>query len=67
MPSNYPFPSVAALALSMMISGKTVDRLAKVTEIQPWEICKIAGWDASQSNPHKGTFCGMPAIASEYL
>jgi hypothetical protein len=37
MPSSYPFPSVAALGLSMIITVKKIDRVAVPIEFHPWE------------------------------
>lgn len=37
MPSAYPFPSIASLTLSMMLTVKRVDTLARETVINPWE------------------------------
>ena len=41
MPSSYPFPSIAALSLSMLCSVKTVDRLPRVLEYDPRETVLI--------------------------
>lgn len=41
MPSSYPFPSLAALCLSLYTSDRHVERLPVIVEVQPWERAEI--------------------------
>ena len=47
--SNYPFPTVARLALSMYASGKRIERLPRVIEYAPTEYVEIAHCDRVSS------------------
>ena len=41
MPSYYPFPSIASLSLSMLLTVKRGDRLARIVEVYPCEHARI--------------------------
>ena len=52
MPSFYPFHSIASLSMSMLMSIKRYDRLARVTEVYPWEHARINDSYAGIFNAH---------------
>ena len=41
MPSSYPFPSIAALCLSLYASDRAVERLPVIREFHPRETVKL--------------------------
>lgn len=41
MPSNHPIPTLAAIALSLYSSTRTVERLPTITEYQPHDFVLI--------------------------
>ena len=42
MPSSYPFPSIASIALSLYTSGKRIENLPTIRTYQPSELVWIA-------------------------
>lgn len=50
MPTAYPFPHVARIALSFLVSVKRVDSVPRIVEVQPWERAEIS------PSPYSGSF-----------
>lgn len=41
MPTSFPFPTLARLALSLYASARKIERLPTILEVQPWQRAEI--------------------------
>lgn len=59
MPSSHPIPSLAALALSLYVSDRAVERLPVIVEFTPYQTVNLvagarSGWGSAR-DPHGET------------
>jgi hypothetical protein len=59
MPSAYPFPSLATLALSLWASDRKLELLPRTLEVQPWEHARLNDSFAGIYNAHVDGYEGI--------
>ena len=59
MPTTYPFPHVARIALSFLVSVKRVDSVPRIVEVQPWKLARLNDSFAGIYNCHVDGYEGI--------